>query len=104
MDNTVIKVENLTKVYHLYDKPQDRLKEALNPFKKSYHHDYFAMDDVSFEIKKGETVGIIGRNGAGKSTLLKMITGVLTPTSGSIETHGNDSFSYWSLELGLTLT
>jgi len=88
MKNTAIKVENLTKVYHLYNKPQDRLKEALNPFKKSYHHDFFAMQDVSFEIKKGETVGIIGKNGAGKSTLLKMITGVLTPSQGHIETHG----------------
>jgi len=89
MNNDIaIKVENLTKVYHLYDKPQDRLKEALNPFKKSYHHDFYAMENVSFEIKKGETVGILGRNGAGKSTLLKMITGVLTPTSGSIEING----------------
>ena len=88
MNDIVIKVQNLTKIYHLYDKPQDRLKEALNPFKKTYHHDFFAMDDVSFEIKKGETVGIIGKNGAGKSTLLKMITGVLTPSAGSIETRG----------------
>ena len=89
MDNNIaIKVQNLTKIYHLYDKPQDRLKEALNPFKKSYHHDFYAMNDVSFEIKKGETVGIVGKNGAGKSTLLKMITGVLTQTSGSIETNG----------------
>ncbi len=88
MHDIAIKVNNLTKIYHLYDKPQDRLKEALNPFKKSYHHDFYAMNDVSFEIKKGETVGIIGKNGAGKSTLLKMITGVLTPTSGNIEVHG----------------
>jgi teichoic acid transport system ATP-binding protein len=88
MKNTAIKVNDLTKVYHLYNKPQDRLKEALNPFKKSYHHDFYAMQDVSFEIKKGETVGIIGKNGAGKSTLLKMITGVLTPSQGQIETHG----------------
>ena len=87
-NNIAIKVDNLTKIYHLYDKPQDRLKEALNPFKKSYHHDFYAMNDVSFEIKKGETVGIIGKNGAGKSTLLKMITGVLTPSSGTIEVHG----------------
>ena len=87
-DDIAIKVQGLTKIYHLYDKPQDRLIEALNPFRKSYHHDYYAMDNVNFEIKKGETVGIIGRNGAGKSTLLKMITGVLTPTSGHIETHG----------------
>jgi len=92
-----IKVQGLTKIYHLYDKPQDRLKEALNPFGKSYHHDFYAMNDVSFEIKKGETVGIIGKNGAGKSTLLKMITGVLTPTSGSIETVGKISSL---LELG----
>ena len=70
-DNIAIKVENLTKVYHLYDKPQDRFKEALHPFRKSYHHDFFAVNDINFEIKKGETVGIIGKNGAGKSTLLK---------------------------------
>ena len=88
MNDIAIKVKKLTKVYHLYDKPQDRLKEALNPFRNSYHHDFHAMDDVSFEIKKGETVGIIGKNGAGKSTLLKMITGVLTPTSGEIEVDG----------------
>ena len=83
-----IRVSNLTKVYHLYNKPQDRLKEALHPLRKSYHHDFYAMHDVSFEIKRGETVGIIGKNGAGKSTLLKMITGVLTPTEGSIVSHG----------------
>jgi len=87
-NNIAIRVKNLTKVYHLYDKPQDRLKEALNPFKKSYHHDFYALNDVSLEIKKGETVGIIGKNGAGKSTLLKIITGVLTPTSGSVEVNG----------------
>ncbi len=87
-DNIAIKVENLSKVYHLYDRPQDRLKEALNPFKKSYHHDFHAIDSVSFEVKKGETVGIIGKNGAGKSTLLKMITGVLTPSSGRVEVNG----------------
>jgi len=97
MNDIVIKVQDLTKIYHLYDKPQDRLKEALNPFKKSYHHDFYAMDGVNLEIKKGETVGIIGKNGAGKSTLLKMITGVLTPTAGSIETVGKISSL---LELG----
>ncbi|MBT5749699.1 MAG: ABC transporter ATP-binding protein [Flavobacteriales bacterium] len=87
-DDIAIKVKNVTKVYHLYDKPQDRFKEALHPFRKSYHHDFFATNDISFEIKKGETVGIIGKNGAGKSTLLKMITGVLTPTSGDIQVNG----------------
>lgn len=85
---STIKVDNLTKLYQLYNKPQDRLKEALHPLRKSYHQDFYALDDVSFEIFKGETVGIIGKNGAGKSTLLKMITGVLTPTDGTIETDG----------------
>jgi len=89
MDDIAISVKNVTKVYHLYKNPQDRLKEALNPFKKSYHHDFYALDDVSFEVKRGETVGIIGKNGAGKSTLLKIITGVLTPTEGEVQVQGN---------------
>ena len=88
MHNTAIKVSHLTKVYKLYDKPIDRLKESLHPFKKSYHKDFYALNDVSFEIKKGETVGIIGKNGAGKSTLLKIITGVLTPSSGHVHVNG----------------
>ena len=92
-----IKVENLSKVYKLYHAPIDRLKEALNPFKKSYHQDFHALSNVSFEVKKGETVGIIGKNGSGKSTLLKMITGVLTPSSGSVEVKGRISAL---LELG----
>ncbi len=87
-DSVAIRVKSLTKIYHLYDSPKDRLKEALNPFGKKYHHDFYALKDVSFEIKKGETVGIIGRNGAGKSTLLKIITGVLTPTSGEVHVNG----------------
>jgi len=86
--NTAIKVQNLTKIYKLYKDPKDRLKEALNPFGKKYHKDFYALKDVSFEIKKGETVGIIGRNGSGKSTLLKIITGVLTPSSGKVNVHG----------------
>jgi ABC-type polysaccharide/polyol phosphate transport system ATPase subunit len=88
MNNTAIKVSHLTKVYKLYDKPIDRLKESLHPLKKQYHKDFYALNDVSFEIKKGETVGIIGKNGAGKSTLLKIITGVLTPTSGHVHVNG----------------
>ncbi|KHG32921.1 ABC transporter ATP-binding protein [Sulfurospirillum sp. MES] len=86
--NTAIKVSHLTKIYKLYDKPVDRLKESLHPLKKQYHKEFYALNDVSFEIKKGETVGIIGKNGAGKSTLLKIITGVLTPSSGSVHVNG----------------
>jgi teichoic acid transport system ATP-binding protein len=92
-----IKVENLSKVYKLYNTPIDRLKESLNPFKKKYHKDFHALSDVSFEIKKGETVGIIGKNGSGKSTLLKIITGVLTPSSGKVIVNGRISAL---LELG----
>ena len=88
MNNIAIKVSHLTKVYKLYDKPIDRLKESLHPLKKQYHKDFYALNDVSFEIKKGETVGIIGKNGAGKSTLLKIITGVLTPSSGHVHVNG----------------
>ncbi len=88
MPNTAIKVSHLTKVYKLYDKPIDRLNESLHPLKKKYHKDFYALNDVSFEIKKGETVGIIGKNGAGKSTLLKIITGVLTPSSGHVHVNG----------------
>lgn len=88
MTDIAIKVNNVTKVYQLYDKPQDRLKEALNPFRKSYHKKFYAIDNISFEIKKGETIGIIGRNGAGKSTLLKILTGVLTPTKGNLHING----------------
>ena len=88
MNNTAIKVSHLTKIYKLYDKPIDRLKESLYPLKKKYHKEFYALNDVSFEIKKGETVGIIGKNGAGKSTLLKIITGVLTPSSGHVHVNG----------------
>ena len=82
MNSTAIKVNHLTKIYKLYDKPVDRLKESLHPLKKQYHKEFYALNDINFEIKKGETVGIIGKNSAGKSTLLKIITGVLTTTKG----------------------
>jgi ABC-type polysaccharide/polyol phosphate transport system ATPase subunit len=96
-DDIAIKVENLTKIYKLYDSPLDRLKEALYPFKKSFHSDFYALENVSLEIVKGETVGIIGQNGAGKSTLLKLITGVITPSSGEVKVRGRISAL---LELG----
>ena len=92
-----IKVENLSKVYKLYNAPIDRMKEALHPFKKNYHKEFYALNDVSFEIKRGECVGILGKNGAGKSTFLKIITGVLTPTSGKVTVNGKISAL---LELG----
>jgi lipopolysaccharide transport system ATP-binding protein len=91
-----IKVENLSKCYQIYAQPHDRLKQSIYPRlqrlagkqPKQYFREFWALNDVSFEIKKGETVGIIGRNGSGKSTLLQMICGTLNPTSGNIQTHG----------------
>lgn len=97
MNDIAIRVENLSKAYKLYQKPVDRLKEALHPLKKKYHKDFYALKDLSFEIKKGETVGIVGKNGSGKSTLLKLITGVTTPSGGKITVNGRISAI---LELG----
>lgn len=96
MDNNLaIKVNNVTKTYKLYDKPIDRLKESLS--RRQYHRPFNALNDVSFEVEKGTTVGIIGTNGSGKSTMLKIITGVLSQTGGTVETAGNISAL---LELG----
>lgn len=92
-----ITVKNVTKLYKLYDKPIDRLKEALHPCHKEYHKKFYALDKLSFEVEKGTTVGIIGTNGSGKSTILKIITGVLSPTTGSVEVKGKISAL---LELG----
>lgn len=97
MNNTVIRLDNVSKVYKLYEKPTDRLKEALHPRKKKYYKEFHALDNLSFSINKGECVGIIGKNGAGKSTLLKLITGVLSATTGSIYVDGKVSAL---LELG----
>lgn len=96
-DDTAISANNLTKIYKLYDSPQDRLKESLHPLRKKYHTDFYALRDVTFDIKKGETVGIIGKNGCGKSTLLKIITGILTPNNGTAIVDGKISAL---LELG----
>lgn len=83
-----IKVESLSKCYQIYERPQDRLKQMLSRGRKQYYKEFWALKDVSFEVKKGETVGIIGRNGSGKSTLLQMICGTLNPTSGIVQTQG----------------
>ena len=98
MDNkNVIQVSHLTKMYKLYDKPSDRLKEALGLTKKKLYREHYALHDVNFDIQEGECVGIIGTNGSGKSTILKIITGVLTPTEGEVKVNGRISAL---LELG----
>ena len=96
MENA-IELVGVGKSYNLYDKPQDRIKEIFSLTRKNYHKEYKALDNITFSVKKGETLGIIGRNGAGKSTLLKLITGVITPTTGEIRTDGEISAL---LELG----
>lgn len=97
MEEIAIDIKDVSKIYKLYEKPIDRLKETFSLTHKSYHKDFYALNNISLQIKKGETVGIIGKNGAGKSTLLKIITGVLTPTSGSVKINGRISSL---LELG----
>jgi len=95
-NDIAIQVSNLGKCYQIYDTPRDRLKQFVVPrlqrltgqTPKQYFREFWALKDVSFEVKKGETVGIIGRNGSGKSTLLQLICGTLNPTSGSIQTNG----------------
>ncbi|MFT5591576.1 MAG: lipopolysaccharide transport system ATP-binding protein [Bradyrhizobium sp.] len=95
-DEIAVRVTQLSKRYEIYESPRDRLKQFVLPRlqrrsgrpAKQYFREFWAVKEVSFEIKKGETVGIIGRNGSGKSTLLQMICGTLHPTAGSIETHG----------------
>jgi lipopolysaccharide transport system ATP-binding protein len=83
-----IEVNGLSKCYQIYDKPSDRLKQMLMRGRKQYYKEFWALKDVSFKIKKGETVGIIGRNGSGKSTLLQMICGTLNPTDGEVKVNG----------------
>jgi len=95
--DVAISVKNLTKTYRIFGHPGDRIKQALSFGQARFHKEFTALQDVSFEIKKGETIGIIGRNGSGKSTLLQLICGILTPTSGSVEINGRISAL---LELG----
>lgn len=101
----VIQAKELAKCYHIYKHPRDRVKQLLlNPLKRSlgfapqpYFHEFWALNALSFDIRKGETIGIVGRNGSGKSTLLQLICGTLNPTSGSVDTRGRISAL---LELG----
>ncbi len=97
MNDIVINVKNLKKTYKLYDNPMDRMKESLSITHKNYHKQYNALNDISFNIRRGQTVGIIGTNGSGKSTLLKILTGVLSKSSGNVEVNGRISAL---LELG----
>lgn len=94
--NIAIQAENISKLYQLYAQPQDRLKQSILPKlqlllrrpTRQYYREFWALRDISFEIEKGETVGIVGRNGSGKSTLLQIIAGTLTPTLGSVKVNG----------------
>ena len=97
MSNLAVRVEHLQKVYKLYNKPTDRLKESLGLTRKKLYREHYALNDVSFQVEQGETVGIIGTNGSGKSTILKIITGVLNQTAGVVEVNGRISAL---LELG----
>ena len=93
---SIIRVDGLSKSYRIYNRPEDRLKQfILSRLQRhlgleaaQYYKEFYALDGLSFEIKKGETVGIIGRNGAGKSTLLQIICGTLSPTAGSVFING----------------
>ncbi len=97
MDGNIIAIQNINKIYRLYDSPKDRVLETFHLGARKRYEEFNALNDVSFSVKKGETVGIIGTNGAGKSTLLKIITGVLSPSSGTVEIKGKISAL---LELG----
>ena len=97
MSNTAIKITNLTKIYKLYARNRDRLKDSLGLSKKAAYKEHYALKNVDMEVKEGESIGIIGVNGSGKSTILKIITGVLSPTAGEVEINGRISAL---LELG----
>ena len=97
MNDNAITVDHVSKLYKLYDKPSDRFKEAMGLTKKKLYREHYALRDVSFHVKRGESIGIIGTNGSGKSTMLKIITGVLNPTEGQVNVNGRISAL---LELG----
>jgi lipopolysaccharide transport system ATP-binding protein len=95
-DDVAIRVHGVNKCYHIYDKPQDRLRQSIYPCLqrlfdrpvRQYAHEFWALREISFDVRKGDTIGVIGRNGSGKSTLLQLICGTLSPTSGTVETNG----------------
>lgn len=95
-DDLAISIKGVSKCYQIYDSPRDRLKQFVLPRiqrflgwpQKQYFREFWALENINFEVKKGEAVGIVGRNGSGKSTLLQIITGTLTPTAGNVVTNG----------------
>lgn len=97
MTDLAVKFTNVSKYYKLYASPRDRLKEALHPLGKKLHKEFYALKNVSFELKQGEVLGVVGKNGSGKSTLLKLISQVLVPNSGTVQVNGKVSAL---LELG----
>ena len=99
-DSVAISVQNVSKKYRLFNSPKERLWETLHPFNKRYHHEFWALKKIDFQIPKGATVGIVGQNGSGKSTLLKIICSILKPTTGSLKVNGDIS-ALLSLGAGL---
>src|SRR4030042_2843257 len=97
MQEIAINIDNLTKTHKLYRNHSDRVKETFHPVRKKYSHPFNALSELSFQVEKGESIGIIGRNGSGKSTLLQLICGIIKPTSGGIFVNGRISAL---LELG----
>lgn len=85
----VIELQNISKKYRLYKNKQDRVFEALSPFKKKYYTEFYALKNINLTLNKGDILGIVGRNGSGKSTLLKLISGIITPTTGKVSVKGN---------------
>jgi lipopolysaccharide transport system ATP-binding protein len=88
MNDSAIEIRSLSKCYNIYDRPRDRLLQMMYRKRRQLYRQFWALRDVSFDVPRGETIGIVGRNGSGKSTLLQMIAGTLTPTTGSVEAHG----------------
>ncbi|MFJ2322121.1 ABC transporter ATP-binding protein [Pseudomonas sp. NPDC087817] len=86
--DVVISVENVSKMYQVYSKPSDRMMQMIYRGHRQLYKEFWALNDVSFEVRRGETIGVIGRNGSGKSTLLQILAGTLTPTSGKVAING----------------
>ena len=97
MSDSVISLHNVTKTYSLYRKPLHRILEIFHPLGKKYHTPFRALDNIHFDLNRGQALGVIGRNGSGKSSLLQLITGIQQPTAGTVEVNGRISAL---LELG----